>query len=784
MASQQQGEKVAVLGGGPAAIAAAYELSEPGLKGRYDVTVYQPGWRLGGKCASGRNAAHGGRIEEHGLHIWFGFYDNAFGLMRSAYAALNRPEGHPLRTFEDAFKACNEIVLYDRQVEGPQNEVRWVPLPLVAPTNSLEPGEQGPLPGFWDIARWLCEWAIKNLPNLSGAGAGASRGGTAPARAAAGLTAVTGTLEGAGVAAPPGTSPLVRPLHLALQLAVEAQARGTQRLPRGPLRAAAGPAAEQHLGLKQPLEDCFAALLRGFRDVLWGVIAGPCESDPHVRLFFTMFDTFVSAAAGVIEDGVLENGWQAINDQDLCEWLQHHGAKPVTLGATPAERSPLLRSIYDVAFGYPEGNIAKANIAAGTAMNDFLRLAFSYRESLMFKMQAGMGDTVLTPFYEVLKARGVKFKFFHAVKALHLSGDGATVDGIDVVEQIDLAAQDYDPITIVQGLECWPSEPLWKRLPEGVRLTAERPNFEGEADPCRRGATKLTRQNGDFEHVVLGIPVGALGAICTEVAAHHPPFKQMLATAVTVPTQAFQLWLTKTPQALGWAFPQNSVAGCFVEPLDTWCDMSHLIEREEWAPGDSVNGIAYFCGVLQATDGESEQDAAARVKQNAERFLMENIGQIWPGAAASAGGFEWDLLAGAAAAQPGPERLQSQYWRANVSPSEQYVLTPSGTVQSRLGAGESGVSNLYLAGDWTRNGIDGGCVEAAMTSGIQAALALIGSTGPPIGSTRPLSGVDPRWLSAETTRPVSQAAAAQTQPAPEPGASPPTASPHDPSGAP
>ena len=40
---------------------------------------------LGGKGASGRNAEYGERIEEHGLHIWFGFYDNAFKTIQAAY---------------------------------------------------------------------------------------------------------------------------------------------------------------------------------------------------------------------------------------------------------------------------------------------------------------------------------------------------------------------------------------------------------------------------------------------------------------------------------------------------------------------------------------------------------------------------------------------------------------------------------------------------------------------------------------------------------------------------
>ena len=47
--------------------------------------VYQMGWRLGGKGASGRNAAAQKRIEEHGLHVWPGFYHNAFHIMQVCY---------------------------------------------------------------------------------------------------------------------------------------------------------------------------------------------------------------------------------------------------------------------------------------------------------------------------------------------------------------------------------------------------------------------------------------------------------------------------------------------------------------------------------------------------------------------------------------------------------------------------------------------------------------------------------------------------------------------------
>ena len=73
------------------------------------------------------------------------------------------------------------------------------------------------------------------------------------------------------------------------------------------------------------------------------------------------------------------------------------------------------------------------------------------------------------------------------------------------------------------------------------------------------------------------------------------------------------------------------------------------------------------------------------------------------------------------------------------------MLTPANSMADRLAADESGVDNLWLAGDWTRNGINGGCVEAAVTSGMQAARALS-------GHGRPLSGESPRWIAGDARR--------------------------------
>ena len=47
-----------------------------------------------------------------------------------------------------------------------------------------------------------------------------------------------------------------------------------------------------------------------------------------------------------------------------------------------------------------------------------------------------------------------------------------------------------------------------------------------------------------------------------------------------------------------------------------------------------------------------------------------------------------------------------------------------GSDKYRLRSDESGYDNLVLAGDWTDCGINAGCIEAAVMSGLQAANAL------------------------------------------------------------
>jgi uncharacterized protein with NAD-binding domain and iron-sulfur cluster len=202
----------------------------------------------------------------------------------------------------------------------------------------------------------------------------------------------------------------------------------------------------------------------------------------------------------------------------------------------------------------------------------------------------------------------------------------------------------------------------------------------------------------------------------------------------TVPTQAFQLWLRAEMSELGWRGDPVTLSG-FVTPFDTWADMRHLIARERWPV--PPRAIAYFCSVLEepARRLESTADAAAereRVRERAIRFLDGDVVHLWPDAHRVRGEFRWDLLADPGERADGPQRhgsarFASQFWTANVAPSERYTQSLPGSAAFRISPLDRTYDNLTIAGDWTACGFNAGCVEAAVMSGRLAAHAIAGT---------------------------------------------------------
>jgi hypothetical protein len=116
-------------------------------------------------------------------------------------------------------------------------------------------------------------------------------------------------------------------------------------------------------------------------------------------------------------------------------------------------------------------------------------------------------------------------------------------------------------------------------------------------------------------------------------------------------------------------------------------------------------------------------DAESVVTADLEDFLNHQVRALWPGSEDKRG-FRWELLLDAEE-RTGRDRLNAQYVRANLDPSDRYVQSLPGSGKHRISPTATGFANLCIAGDWTSCGLDAGCVEAATRSGVLAARGVL-----------------------------------------------------------
>lgn len=701
-------KKVAVIGGGLGGLSAAFYLTEqPDWADKYDITIYQQGWRLGGKCASGRDTrpGYGYRIYEHGLHIFAGFYDQAFHMLRRAYEELQRPEDHPNRTVWDAFTPSDEMTLVDPERNGfPMSQ--WH---LNLPANDLRPGDEVRVPPLLEMVHRMVELLQSVMP-LSAA----VKAGRDSARRSRWL------------------SPLLKRVWARLR-----------RLVRG------AEAGIEDRAIDLALHRLVDTLHEQMK--LLGDPASTAAFEIQERRFIEMAFMAQAVIHGIAADEVPEHGFDVLDKYEWSEWV-HRNA--VAVGRRYPEwgdpqqraddlvRSPIVRSGYDYAFALEDGGDAsKPNLAAGTALRAAFLLMF-YKGHFFWKMRGAMGDVVIAPLYLALRKRGVKFRFFHQITSLNIDRDTASPHSVDFVTQAKLKDQaaGYQPLIDApvpgwpadQPLESWPAEPLWDQVANADALKACGPDFETAFDSGGLPGEQPGRlmQGLDFDLVVLAAPPGVQRTICSGFADRLPgsKWKAMLKQVTLTATCAMQLWFRRDMADLGCEAPDRALTGA-EQKFSSWADMSHLLSRECWSADHRPRSIVYSCGQLPG--GEPDDPPLINVNQEAARWLANNAATFWPRAvsADSAYGLAPDLLftpPGADTEHP----LSVQFIRANLSPTNLYVQSPKNSVHSRMDANESGLQNLFLAGDWTRNGINAGCVEAAVRSGVRCSQAIAGDLPP------------------------------------------------------
>jgi uncharacterized protein with NAD-binding domain and iron-sulfur cluster len=676
---------IAILGGGIAGLTTAFELtSQPGWQERYRITLYQMGWRLGGKCATGRGPH--GRIQEHGIHGFLGCYYNALPMMRAVYEALGRPPGAPLATFDEAFKPEDFVLMWEYR------SAQWKAWPFEAPSNSLTPDDAASLP---TLRHWLAR-VIDLVERVFDKNEEQILGGS---------NVLARTAESAI------GHRLIHELKEALEGALE----------RG------------------------AGLLLTLLDKAWQWLAAKIEplvdDNDTLRRAWIAIDYLLALVRGTIADDILEKGFDSIDEEDFAAWLRRHGAAVMTVS------SPLALNTVNLSYQYPAGDTARPpTMAAGAYLHWSLR-SFAYLGAFAWLFEAGTGETVIAPLYQVLAARGVRFEFFHKVEALVPDAAGTRIERIEIGVQATAKNPQagYEPLIEVKRLPSWPAEPLLEQLVEGEALAGI--DLESWWNGWPPVAHKTLVAGTDFDDCVFAISIGAVPYLCGAMLAQNEAWRGMVKHVKTVQTQTMQLWLERTTPELGWTIPLKHpddivIGATYVNPLDGQVDFSHLLKWEAWPEARMPKSLWYFSGAMADygpvppfTDTQYPARAAERVKAQCIQYLQASIGPLWPKATTNAVnppgdpiGFDFSLLETGEPADPreGVARFDSQFWRANIDPTERYVTSPPGSTKFRLKAWGSGYSNLVLAGDWIYTGLNVGSVEGTVMGGRLASHALTG----------------------------------------------------------
>ncbi|MEZ4321662.1 MAG: acetoacetate decarboxylase family protein [Myxococcota bacterium] len=568
-------QRLLVLGGGLGSLSTLFELtSDPSWRTRWDITVLQPGWRLGGKAASSRDTTRHDRSEEHGLHVWFGFYRNAFRLVREVYAALDRPADHPWARPEQVFAPQSRVCYHEVRDGRPWT---WI---VDYPTDPGFPGDPRVREADWTA-----------LPS--------------PARLLRHtLTALGALLRG---------RPLMRHRHGAHEVE-----------PPSWTRVLAGWVlkARLHRALRDlertPAEES-GPHLATIRSRLRHAIGDPSEHPPDLVQAWIVAESALAIGLGLVRDDLVRRGYDAVDGEDFRAWLARHGAPDDVLRSAP------LKALYDAAFAYAHGDPAKPDLPAGIALVTILRMVFTYEGSILWKTRVGMGEAVIAPLYEVLERRGVRFRFFHRVDRLALSADGRSIGAVHVTEQVRTRGA-YAPLFEVAGLPCWPSRPLCDQLVDGEALEGTDPSWlESGAEGGPAAGRHVLEAGRDYDRVLLGIGLGALPRVCAELAAARPAWRAALDGLPAVRTAAAQVWMRRsTAERTDGVEAIDNLASAV---LPSWIDMAPVLRTERWST-DAPTGLLYGAGVLP--DDVPLEAATSVARAQVDQVLSRHLADLAP----------------------------------------------------------------------------------------------------------------------------------------------------------
>src|SRR5665213_3559403 len=571
--------KIAILGGGIAGLATAFELtSQPGWKDRFDITLHQMGWRLGGKCASSRGP--NGRIEEHGIHGFLGSYYNALPLMAACYAELGRAPGAPLATFEEAFQPENFALMWEWRDKALR---QW---PQVFPTNGLPPTDGT----FFGQIERLVGAAIAFLEDLLDQ-------------------------------------------HHPRLLSVDSllAARGRELL----ARASASLAQDLKAGPAHPL----LAIVEDGWTWLGGLLLPLIEEDDHLRHAFIIVDYIAALIRGLLKDNVAANGFDALDDQNWSDWLASHGASPLTISSPVAFTTINLSYQYPAG----DTSLAPVMAAGCYLHWTLRSFAFMGSMVWHFAAGTGETVIApLYQVLEKRGVKFEFFHKVEALR-LAADGRSVGAVEIVVQATLKNSSAGYQPLTEIKNLPSWPGTPDFDQLVEGPALRSAGVDLESYWTPWTAPARVTLVAGRDYDEIVFAISIGAVPHLCAELMEANPAWRAMVVGIPALLTQAMQIWLAKDLYDLGWDTPlapgDTVIAATYLNPFDGQVEFRFLIPFEDWPADAQPKGLWYFCGLMTEdeppppfTDHDYPRRQRERVKHQAIQYLQAGIGTLLPGA--------------------------------------------------------------------------------------------------------------------------------------------------------
>jgi uncharacterized protein with NAD-binding domain and iron-sulfur cluster len=424
---------------------------------------------------------------------------------------------------------------------------------------------------------------------------------------------------------------------------------------------------------------------------------------------------------GVLEDVVIGGcSFDDLDDQDFREWMASHRI----FGLPDVSETAIMQVPYDGVFAYEGRDQTRPRLSAGIAARGLLKLVSDYEIAPYFAMTAGMGECVFAPLYEVLKRRGVTFEFLSKVKEVTI--DGGRVAEVAYARQAEVVAgpMAYNPMISAGRI------PSFRPTPDLTQLVSPAP-IDGK-DPysdsvtCQSGPDVRLRVDTNFDWVVCALPA----PVTANVLRGHLDYRPLarIKSIPTVATLHVQTWFNNATSALGWT-SRAQVLGGFPQPLNSMHMRDAYLSIESWIGPEIPRGLLYMSGPfgagwdVDASDPPSRERAEAAARAEAYTFVRDELWRAMPSAKIGTPPYfdERFLFAPTAPHKP----MTDQVVRANIDISSRYVLASPGGLRNRPATASSGVANLRLAGDWTRNGIDIPCVEGAVVSALAAASSIL-----------------------------------------------------------